>query len=102
KHTFTICGIDIDFWKASHDIHHANPNIVGVDTDIETQAIPFLKLYRSNANSFTRYQHLYFPLLYLFTSLWWFSLKDIIAATAEIKKKKSSIVKVTILITRKI
>jgi linoleoyl-CoA desaturase len=103
KHTFTICGIDIGYWKISHNIHHANPNIIGVDTDIETRTIPFLKLYSNNlSNYLIRYQHLYFPLLYLFTSLWWFSLKDFSATIVEIKENKSSFVKLSAYFLRKI
>jgi linoleoyl-CoA desaturase len=103
KHTFTICGIDVVFWKISHDIHHSNPNIEGIDTDIETRNIPFLRLYRTSLNNHSiRYQHLYFPLLYLFTSLWWFSLKDLSAAIADIRRTRSSFIKFSFLILRKL
>ncbi len=103
EHTFTICGIDIVYWKISHNIHHANPNTIGVDTDIETRTIPFLKLYRNKlGNYLIRYQHLYFPLLYLFTSLWWFSLKDFSAIIVEIRENKSSLFKLSGYLLRKI
>ena len=103
KHTFTICGIDIGFWKISHNIHHANPNIEGIDTDIETHNIPFLQLYRTHSDNHSiRYQHLYFPILYLFTSLWWFLLKDLAAAIAEAKQNRPPFIKFFLLILRKL
>ncbi|MEZ5084423.1 MAG: fatty acid desaturase, partial [Bacteroidales bacterium] len=75
KHSFTIIGMDIFFWKKNHNIHHNKTNQVGHDNDIETSIIPFLRFYKNNKHV-AKYQYIYFPFLYAFGSLWGCYLKD--------------------------
>ncbi|CAN5120452.1 acyl-CoA desaturase [soil metagenome] len=61
-------GMSYSWWMTKHTRHHANPNTVGKDPDIETDTIAFLEEDAANARGFqafiTRHQGgLFFPLL---------------------------------------
>ncbi|MFF2487315.1 fatty acid desaturase family protein [Microbacterium sp. NPDC058062] len=65
-----IVGISISWWNNKHNRHHANPNRVGKDPDIEIDAISFLETDAASAGRWralvTRKQGwLFFPLLTL-------------------------------------
>jgi fatty acid desaturase len=65
-----VVGISYAWWMTKHTRHHANPNTVGKDPDIEIDTISFLEEDASKAKGFlafiTRRQgYLFFPLLTL-------------------------------------
>lgn len=65
-----IVGMSRDWWSSKHTRHHANPNRVGKDPDIEIDTISFLEVDAAKASGFlgfiTRRQGwLFFPLLTL-------------------------------------
>lgn len=65
-----VVGISYSWWMNKHTRHHANPNRVGKDPDIETDTISFLEESAAEQKGFlaliTRHQGwLFFPLLTL-------------------------------------
>ncbi len=65
-----VVGISYSWWMTKHNRHHANPNTVGKDPDIETDTISFLETEAAKQRGFlgliTRFQgYLFFPLLTL-------------------------------------
>lgn len=65
-----VVGISYAWWMTKHTRHHANPNTVGKDPDIEIDTISFMEEDASKAKGFlafiTRRQgYLFFPLLTL-------------------------------------
>lgn len=76
--TFVLVGVNPNIWKLLHNfVHHHNTNIDKHDYDIETKGALILRFTESqNRNKITRFQHLYFPLLYSVLTLWWFIYKD--------------------------
>ncbi|GAA2980473.1 acyl-CoA desaturase [Microbacterium terrae] len=65
-----VVGISYSWWNAKHNRHHANPNRVGKDPDIEIDTISFIETDAASAGRFraliTRKQGwLFFPLLTL-------------------------------------
>jgi len=65
-----IVGMSISWWSSKHTRHHANPNRVDKDPDIEVDTVSFLDVDAAEARGFrrliTRYQGwLFFPLLTL-------------------------------------
>lgn len=61
-------GISYSWWMSKHSRHHANPNVVGKDTDIERDFISFQEVDAAKARGiyawFTRRQgYLFFPTL---------------------------------------
>ncbi|MFZ4896141.1 fatty acid desaturase family protein [Plantibacter sp. Mn2098] len=65
-----IVGISYSWWMTKHTRHHANPNTVGKDPDIEIDTISFIEEDAAKAKGFqaliTRKQgYLFFPLLML-------------------------------------
>ncbi|MBG6239240.1 fatty acid desaturase [Mycetocola sp. CAN_C7] len=65
-----VVGISYAWWMTKHTRHHANPNTVGKDPDIEVDTISFIEEDASKAKGFlafiTRRQgYLFFPLLTL-------------------------------------
>ncbi len=65
-----IVGISYSWWMTKHNRHHANPNTIGKDPDIETDTISFTETEAAKQRGFlallTRRQgYLFFPLLTL-------------------------------------
>ncbi|HEV7183168.1 MAG TPA: acyl-CoA desaturase [Leifsonia sp.] len=65
-----VVGISYAWWMTKHSRHHANPNTVGKDPDIEVDTVSFLEEDASQRRGFlralTRRQgYLFFPLLLL-------------------------------------
>jgi linoleoyl-CoA desaturase len=63
-------------WRAKHNtLHHASPNVMGVDTDIEQ--MPFARLAPNQPwRRWHRAQHLYLWFLYGFMALSWLLVSD--------------------------
>jgi linoleoyl-CoA desaturase len=75
-YTANMMGASSSMWKIKHNvIHHTYTNIEGQDDDIDIK--PFI---RTNEHQkrywFHKYQHIYFPLLYSLTWLWWVFQRD--------------------------
>jgi linoleoyl-CoA desaturase len=72
-----VLGASSWFWRQKHNtIHHANTNVVGVDTDIEQ--MPLARLAPAQPRKpWHRYQHLYLWVLYGFLPLQWVLLTDV-------------------------
>lgn len=65
-----VVGISLSWWDAKHTRHHANPNRVGKDPDIEVDTISFLDADAAEARGLRRWitrrqGWLFFPLLTL-------------------------------------
>jgi fatty acid desaturase len=65
-----IVGMSYSWWMTKHTRHHANPNTIGKDPDIETDTISFVEEEAAKSKGFvraiTRKQgYLFFPLLLL-------------------------------------
>jgi fatty acid desaturase len=66
----TLVGISHGWWMNKHNRHHANPNKIGKDPDIEADTVSFLEESAATRKGvlawMTRRQgHLFFPLLLL-------------------------------------
>lgn len=72
-----VLGASSWLWRHKHNtIHHANTNVVGIDTDIEQ--MPFARLAPAQPwKPWHRYQHVYMWLLYGFLTLQWLLLNDV-------------------------
>lgn len=75
-YTLNLMGGSVQMWKMKHNvIHHTYTNIEGQDDDIDIK--PFI---RTNEHQkrywFHKYQHIYFPVLYSLTLLWWVFQRD--------------------------
>ncbi|MBO9578342.1 MAG: acyl-CoA desaturase [Microbacteriaceae bacterium] len=81
-----IVGMSYDWWDTKHTRHHANPNQVGRDPDIELDTISFVEEDAVTAGRFraliTRKQGwLFFPLLTLEgLNLHWLGIKHLLTA----------------------
>lgn len=73
--TLNLMGGNAYIWKVKHNIvHHTYTNINGEDEDIH---VPILRLSPDQPRRwYHRYQHLYAPVLYMFTSLMWVLFND--------------------------
>jgi len=65
-----VVGISYSWWMTKHNRHHANPNTIGKDPDIETDTISFIEADAAKQRGLlallTRFQgYLFFPLLTL-------------------------------------
>ncbi|MFJ4038617.1 fatty acid desaturase family protein [Microbacterium sp. NPDC090007] len=65
-----VVGMSLSWWSAKHTRHHANPNRVGKDPDIEVDTISFLDVDAAKARGIQRWitqrqGWLFFPLLTL-------------------------------------
>jgi fatty acid desaturase len=65
-----VVGISYSWWMAKHTKHHANPNTVGKDPDIDSDFVMFQKENAAQATGFTRafvkrQGWLFFPILTL-------------------------------------
>jgi fatty acid desaturase len=86
-----IVGISLSWWNAKHNRHHANPNRVGKDPDIEVDTIRFLEEDAAKVNRLgaliTRKQGwLFFPLLTLEgLNLHFQGLKHLLSRDDEVK-----------------
>ncbi len=72
-----MLGADPFLWKVKHNInHHFTVNVPHHDSQIEG-AEPFLRLSpHQKWHKHTKYQHLYFPLVYSIVVLHWFLIRD--------------------------
>jgi linoleoyl-CoA desaturase len=77
-YTLDLLGGSSWLWRFKHNVlHHANTNVVGVDSDIE-QA-PFARLAPQQPwRWWHRYQHVYLWFLYGILALRWFLLADFV------------------------
>lgn len=87
SYLFDFNGTSSFIWKLTHNLaHHTYTNIPGFDEDIDKAVLlrlsPTDKLY-----PFHRYQHLYAPFLYMFTSINWVFYTDYKAIFKLIKNK---------------
>ena len=76
--TADLLGASSSIWRFTHNnLHHGNPNVVGVDPDID-QA-PFGRLTPEQPwRRWHRYQHAYLWFLYGFLALRWFLYADLV------------------------
>ena len=76
--SFVLVGVNPGIWKLLHNqVHHHNTNIDQHDYDIEARGTLLLRFTKSQKkNKVTRFQHLYFPFVYSFLTIWWFFYKD--------------------------
>ena len=74
----SLLGVSGYLWRHKHNVlHHRYPNVHGWDDDLETR--DNLRLSPEQAWSIRyRFQHLYAPLLYAFTTLEWIFIKDFV------------------------
>lgn len=74
--TLNVVGGSDYLWKVKHNIvHHTYTNITGEDEDIDK--FPILRLSpEQKRHWYHRYQYLYAPVLYMFTSLSWVLYND--------------------------
>jgi linoleoyl-CoA desaturase len=72
-----LLGASSWLWRVKHNkLHHASPNVMGVDTDIEQ--MPFARLAPDQPwRPWHRGQHLYLWFLYGFMALSWLLVSDI-------------------------
>lgn len=71
-------GANAFFWSQKHNInHHTYTNIEGVDDDIDVR--PFIRLHPEQKKYwFHKYQHFYWPFLYILTYIFWVYYRDFI------------------------
>lgn len=75
-YTFDVLGANGYMWKITHNvIHHTYTNIHGIDEDLEVS--PLLRLSpMARHHAVQRFQHIYAPLAYAFSTLNWMFWKD--------------------------
>jgi linoleoyl-CoA desaturase len=75
-YTLDLIGASSYVWNWKHNVfHHTNPNIVGLDADIDIR--PFARMAPSQPHRpFHRFQHLYMWPLYAFLSAKWHFFDD--------------------------
>lgn len=99
-----IVGISYQWWMNKHTRHHANPNTIGKDPDIERDTISFTpedaSVQRGISGWITRRQgYLFFPLLTLEgINLHWLSLRYLFTAP-KVKNRVSEIVTIALRIS---
>ncbi len=78
-YTLDLLGGSSWLWRIKHNtLHHANTNVVGLDTDID-QA-PFARMAAQQQwRPWHRYQHIYVWFLYGLMTLRWFLIGDFVA-----------------------
>lgn len=93
-YTLDVMGGMSYFWKVKHNVaHHSYTNIESHDDDIDIR--PLMRLSTQQPKrSFHKFQHIYWPVLYGQTYLWWVLVRDfkkyfqMRVATTEIPKMK--------------
>lgn len=72
-----LMGASSWLWRQKHNgLHHANTNVVGMDTDIEQ--MPFARLAPAQPwQAWHRYQHIYMWFLYGFLTVQWALFSDL-------------------------
>ncbi|MEV8266102.1 acyl-CoA desaturase [Microbacterium sp. NPDC076911] len=96
-------GMSLSWWDAKHSRHHANPNRVGKDPDIEVDTISFLEEDAAQSRGFvrliTRKQGwLFFPLLTLEgINLHYLGLKHLFFTKGKVKGRA---LEITLILTR--
>ncbi|MDX2376530.1 acyl-CoA desaturase [Microbacterium sp. LRZ72] len=96
-----IVGMSFSWWNSKHTRHHANPNRVGRDPDIEVDTISFLEEDAAKASGFlgfiTRRQGwLFFPLLMLEgLNLHFISIKHLLSR-GEVKGRWTELAMITV------
>lgn len=73
---FDLLGANSYIWKVRHlRLHHAFPNIMGWDSDLEQS--PLVRIFpQSTLKNIQKYQHLYLPFLYPLYLFNWLLVRD--------------------------
>ena len=73
---FDLLGANSYIWKIRHlRLHHAFPNIMGWDSDLEQS--PLVRIFpQSSRKKIQRYQHIYLPFLYPLYLFNWLLIRD--------------------------
>lgn len=73
---FDLLGANSYIWKVRHlRLHHAFPNIMGWDSDLEQS--PLVRIFpQTSVKKIQRYQHIYLPFLYPFYLFNWLLVRD--------------------------
>lgn len=73
---FDVLGANSFIWKVRHlRLHHAFPNIMGWDSDLEQS--PLVRIFpQSSLKKIQQYQHLYLPFLYPLYLFNWLLVRD--------------------------
>ena len=76
--SLNILGGSAYMWKQKHNVlHHTYTNIEGMDDDIDIK--PFIRTNKSQKKYwFNKYQHIYWPVFYALTYLYWIFVRDFI------------------------
>jgi linoleoyl-CoA desaturase len=76
--SLNILGGSAYMWKQKHNVlHHTFTNIEGMDDDIDIK--PFIRTNKSQKKYwFNKYQHIYWPVFYALTYLYWIFVRDFI------------------------
>ncbi|WP_129788882.1 fatty acid desaturase family protein [Promicromonospora panici] len=87
-----VVGLSAGWWARKHNKHHANPNVIGKDGDIETGALVFVPGEEAGRTGFwgwiTRHQGwLFFPMLTLFGPTLHANAVQTLATTPAIKHR---------------
>ena len=97
----SIVGLSYSWWDSKHSRHHANPNRVGKDPDIEIDTISFLDRDAATATgirrAITKHQGwLFFPLLTLEgLNLYWISIRHL-ASRERVKNRWAEIAMIAV------
>lgn len=82
SYTFNLIGVNRYIWDIKHNrSHHAFTNMPGLDLDIEQIKIARI-VGHVPQKWYYKYQHIYIPLLYPFTSLYMIFIKDFLMFAA--------------------
>ncbi len=74
---FAMQGLSGYFWQMRHNYsHHSLPNVVEHDTDMEMTDLVLMEVDIEKKQWFHRYQHIYAPFLYAFTSFYLLFIQD--------------------------
>ena len=76
SYSMSMLGASHFLWNIKHNvIHHTYTNVEGMDDDIEVGKLMRLAPEQARFN-FHKYQHIYFPALYMFMYLYWVFAAD--------------------------
>ncbi len=75
-HSMNLLGAEAYFWKTKHNVlHHTYTNVDGLDDDIAKHPM-FRFCQQQKKKRMHRFQHLYWTVLYPFTSIFWLFFTD--------------------------
>ncbi|MCC2547645.1 fatty acid desaturase [Hymenobacter sp. BT175] len=73
---FILQGLNPSWWKRKHNnSHHPYPNVSDLDSDLEITSLLRLSPFQKS-RGIHKFQHLYAPFLYIFSSLIWIVIYD--------------------------